>query len=62
MDLRQSTDRLMPGEMPVLDPVRTIGFGAQPFFAVRLVFRIISLEPHCPAVSFKGQDVRGNTI
>ena len=55
-------DCLLPRQLPVLDPVRLIGFGAEPALAIGFVVLVVALEPHHLAVAFERQDVRRDAV
>ena len=57
--------RSVPGasvELPVLDPVRLVGVGAEAARAVRLVVLVVALEPLDVAVALEGEDVGGDAV
>jgi hypothetical protein len=41
---------MLPGKMPVFDPVRLICIGSQPGLFIGLIFRIVSVKPVYAAV------------
>ncbi len=49
-------------ELPVLDPMRPVGLGAQPAVAVGLVVLVVPFEPLHAAVAFEGEHVRGDAV
>src|SRR5512143_1288121 len=53
---------LLTCQLAVPNPVRLIGFFAQAFLPIRLVFAVVPLEPDDFAVAFEGQDVRRDAI
>src|SRR6187399_1369927 len=52
----------LPRQLPILDAMRLIGFGAQAALAIGLVVLVVALEPHDLAVPFEREHVRSNTI
>jgi len=51
-----------PRQLPVLDPMRVLRGGAEPHLSVRLVFRIVAVEPDDLAVTFEREDIRRDPI
>ena len=49
-------------QLPVLDPVRLVGRGAETGFPVRLVLGIVPVEPDHLALPLEGQDVGGDAV
>src|SRR5574338_1428961 len=54
--------RSLPRQLPVLDPVRLVGFGAEAALAVGFVVLVVTLEPHDLTVAFEGEHVRRDAI
>src|SRR5437016_9368965 len=49
-------------QLPVTDPVRLVGFGAEALPFVLFVLTVVAVEPNDAAVAFEGEDVRGHAI
>src|SRR6266545_5347250 len=49
-------------QLPVLDPMRRIRFGAEAAAPVCFVVLVVALEPDDAAVAFEGEHVRGDAI
>jgi len=49
-------------QLPVLNPMRLVGGGAEALVAVGFVFGIVSLKPRDLAVAFEREDVRRDAI
>src|SRR6185436_13728967 len=52
----------LPRQLPVLDPVRLIGRGAEAALPVGFVVLVVALEPDHLAVALEREDVRRDAI
>ena len=51
-----------PRQLPILDPMRLVGGGAEASVAVGLVILVIPLEPHDLALAFERQHMGGDAV
>jgi hypothetical protein len=54
--------QILPRQIAIFDAVRGIRSDTEPLAPVRLIVRIVAIEPVHLAIAFKRQDVRGNAI
>src|SRR5688572_14506865 len=62
LDLASAVASSVPGQFPIADAVRAVRFLPQPFLPVGFVLAVVALNPHRPAVSFKGQDMGRDAV
>ena len=59
---RNDVGRFLSGQVAVLDASWLVRINTETFFPVRLILRVVSIEPDHLAVAFKGEDMGDNTV
>src|SRR5262245_32042003 len=62
-DRNRTTCKHSPArQLSIFDPMRSLRGGAEPGLPIRLVFRVVAIEPKSLAVPFEGENVGGDTV